>query len=283
MKSPKRVHLQAGDAESHSGIDEIRTALRAHGGSDQGWTGRLDSLFENPDQTIPGQKRYAFGVEGVSERLRRAVGKGYLTDDRLISDTTRFFDSIEGDGKGRGAWHIIAGLPGERRGEELALAKVIDRINDLRRGKVARNLSLHWQPFQPLPGTPMQWCAGGTGARGKIARLRFVESHDWVRVRQLGGRSDSMALVCTVLARADERGATLLEALSEGAVTPDKAAAIAGTTYGALEPNEPLPWEFIKTAHDRTVLRRAYDVMLARLAMDSRGRDSGRPDPEGAP
>ena len=55
VKGGKRVHLQAGDAESHSGIDEIRTALKAHCGSDQGWTGRLDSLFENPDQTIPGQ------------------------------------------------------------------------------------------------------------------------------------------------------------------------------------------------------------------------------------
>jgi len=265
-KSPKRVHLQAGDAESHSGIDEIRTALKAHGGHDQGWTGRLDSLFENPDQTIPGQKRYAFGVEGVSERLRRAVGKGYLTDDRLVSDTDRFFDSIEGDSKGRGAWHIIAGLPGERRGEELALAKVIDRINDRRRGRIARNLSLHWQPFQPLPGTPMQWCAGGSGARQKIARLRFVEDHDWVRVRQLGGRTDSMALVCTVLARADERGASLLEELATRTVTPDEAAAITGTTYGPLDPDIELPWDFIRTSYDKTVLRRAYDVMIGRLS-----------------
>ena len=89
-RSPKLVHLQAGDAESHSGIDEIRTALRAHGGHDQGWTGRLDSLFENPDQTIPGQKRYAFGIEGMSYRLRAAVGKGYLTDERLVDDTCHF-------------------------------------------------------------------------------------------------------------------------------------------------------------------------------------------------
>jgi len=265
-RSPKRVHLQAGDAESHSGIDEIRTSLKAHGGNDQGWTGRLDSLFENPDQTIPGQKRYAFGVEGVSYRLRRAVGKGYLTDERLASDTARFFESIEGEGKGRGAWHIIAGLPGERRGEEIALARVIEQIDNQRRGKTPRNLSLHWQPFQPLPGTPMQWCAGGTGARGKIARLRFVEKHDWIRVRQLGGRTDAMALVCTVLARSGELGAGLLEQIAERTVTPDEAAQIARTTYGALDVDADLPWDFIKTAFGKSVLRKAHDVMLGRLA-----------------
>lgn len=266
-KGGKRVHLQAGDAESHSGIDEIRTALKAHGGSDQGWTGRLDSLFENPDQTIPGQKRYAFGVEGVSERLRRAVGKGYLTDDRLVEDTARFFRSIEGDGKGRGAWHIISGLPGERRYEELALAKVIQRIDKHVRYSTPRNLALHWQPFQPIPGTPMQWCAGGTGARQKIDALRFIESKcNFVRVRQLGGRTDTMALVCTVLARSDERGADLLEVLGERMVSPHDAASIAGTTFGALDPDAPLPWDFVATAYPKATLRRAYDVMVSRLA-----------------
>jgi hypothetical protein len=265
-RSPKRVHLQAGDAESHSGIDEIRTALRAHGGSDQGWTGRLDSLFENPDQTIPGQKRYAFGVEGVSYRLRRAVGKGYLTDDRLVDDTVRFFESIEGEGKGRGAWHIITGLPGERAGEEMALARVIDRIDESRRGKTARNLALHWQPFQPLPGTPMQWCGGGTGARKKIARLSFLERNDWCRIRQLGGRSDSMALVCTVLARSDERGALLLEAMAEDTVTPEQASQITGAPIGPIDPDAALPWDFIRTQFAKPVLRRAYDVMLGRLS-----------------
>lgn len=146
-----------------------------------------------------------------------------------------------------------------------ALAKVIDGINARMRGKTARNLALHWQPFQPLPGTPMQWCAGGTGARGKIARLRFVEKHDWVRVRQLGGRSDSMALVCTVLARSDERGAGLLEQMAERIVTPDEAAALAGTTYGPLDPDVPLPWNFIRAAHEPSVLRKAYDVTMGRL------------------
>lgn len=264
-ESGKRVHLQAGDAESHSGIDEIRTALRAHGGSDQGWTGRLDSLFENPDQTIPGQKRYAFGVEGVSFRLRRAVGKGYLTDDRLVDDTVRFLNAIEGDGVGRAAWHVIAGLPTERLDDARQLDSVVRRIDERRRWKKHRNLSIHWQPFQPLPGTPMQWCAAGRGARLMAGALSGLESLSWVRVRHVTGRTDDMARVCSVLARSDERGAALLEALAAGRVTVQDAERITGTTEGALDPDAPLPWDFVRTTHDKSVLRRAYDVMQSRL------------------
>lgn len=266
-RSGKLVHLQAGDAESHSGIDEIRHALRAHGGSDQGWTGRLDSLFENPDQTIPGQKRYAFGVEGVSHRLRAAVGKGYLTDERLIDDTVRFFRSIEGEGKGRGAWHIITGLPTQRDSEALGLLRVLQAIDDrVRRSRgTARNLSLHIQPFQPLPGTPMQWCAAGSGARRLGGMLRDAERLSWCRGRIISGRTDEVALLCSVLARADERGADLLAELAQRQVSPREAEAITGATLGALDIDAPLAWDFVRTQHGPEVLRRAYDAMARRL------------------
>jgi len=262
-KSPRLVHLQAGDAESHSGIDEIRRGLRAHGGYDQGWTGRLDTLLENPDQTVPGQKRYAFGVEGVSHRLRAAVGKGYLTDERLIDDTLRFFDTIEGEGKGRAAWHLITGLPTETPGEVTALIDVIDEIDRRQSRGVARNLSLHWQPFQPLPGTPMQWCAAGRGARDRARML--ATRGTWCRVRSVGGRTDSMALICSSLARADERGADLLEALASGPVSVSDAERISGSTTGALDPDAPLPWDFVRSHHDKSTARRAYDAMMRRL------------------
>jgi radical SAM superfamily enzyme YgiQ (UPF0313 family) len=264
-RSPRRVHLQAGDAESHSGIDEIRSALREHGGSDQGWTGRLDSLFENPDQTVPGQKRYAFGVEGVSWRLRRAVGKGYLTDERLAADTCRFFAAVEGDRYGRAAWHMISGLPGERPAEVLDLIRVIQDIDARRRGMTVRNLAVHWQPFQPLPGTPMQWCGAGHSARRMAGVLDGLRPA-WLKFRQVAGRTDGMALVCTILSRsAGEGAARLLEALADGPVTVTAAGDLAGATAGPLDPDSALPWDFIAAAHPRATLRRAYDVMLGRL------------------
>lgn len=263
--SPKTVHLQAGDAESHSAIDEIRRGLREHGGYDQGWTGRLDSLFENPDQTVPGNKRYAFGVEGVNHRIRAAVGKAYLTDERLIDDTVRFFDSIEGDGKGRAAWHLITGWPSETLTDLRSLIGVVDEIDRRRRGKTARNLSIHWQPFQPLPGTPLQWCAAGRGARLHADALK--SRGNWCRVASVGGRTDAMALLCSVLARSDERGADLLELIATGArVSIETAERVTGSTTGALDPDAPLPWDFVGQHYGRPVLRRAYDAAMRRFA-----------------
>lgn len=270
-RSPKLVHLQAGDAESHSGIDQIRATLRQHGGHDQGWTGRLDTLFENPDQTIPGQKRYAFGVEGVSYRIRRAVGKGYLTDERLENDTIRFFESLLPDstGKpsaGRAAWHVIAGWPTEKPQETIDLLRVVNRIVDRWHGKPTKRLAIHWQPFQPLPGTPAQWCAAGAGAKKQAAFFEFSKKESpWVYLTQQGGRTDLMCLVTTILCRSDERGADLLEAMDRGRVLPEQAEAITGATHQALDPDAPLPWDFVAQHYKRDVLRRAYDVMMSRL------------------
>lgn len=266
-RSSKLVHLQAGDAESHSGIAEIREALREHGGRDNGWTGRLDTLLDNPDVEIGGAKKYAFGVEGVSHRLRAAVGKGYLTDDRLVGDTLRFFSRVESGHVGRGAWHVIAGLPTEGKADALELLRVLGRLDAEHPRRLGhRNLTLHWQPFQPLPGTPMQWCGAGGGARRLAGLVKGAESQQWVRVRQLVGRTDDMARICTILARSDARGAALLEELAVRKVAVQEAAEIAGVGDGSLDPDAPLPWDFIATSYPRATLRRAHDVMMRRLA-----------------
>ncbi|MBK8912977.1 MAG: hypothetical protein IPM61_16885 [Chlorobi bacterium] len=106
MFTCKRVTLKA---IQRSG--DPRRIAPAWKGRDNGWTGRLDTTLSNPDARVPGTKRYAFGVEGVSARLRRAVGKGYLTDARLIRDTVDILNKTEERFYGRAAWHLISGLP----------------------------------------------------------------------------------------------------------------------------------------------------------------------------
>lgn len=262
--SRKPVHLQAGDAEAHSGITEIREAIAGLGGRDSGWTGRLDSLLENPDNAIRGDKRYAFGVEAMTHRTRRAIGKGYLTDERLVSGTLDVFARMPDGTRGRAAWHMIAGLPGERFGDTRDFMRVLQAIDDGMRASHARNLSIHWQPFQPLPFTPMQWAACGGGAR-KLADV--VSSHKTQRysVRHVSGRTDTMARMCTVLSRADERGADLLEAIAARDVSPDEAEAICGIGYGELDTDAPMPWEFVRGQYSMEQLRKAYRVVLSRI------------------
>lgn len=257
--SPKEVHLQAGDAESHSGIDAMRAALLRAGSRDSGWTGRLDTVGDE----VASEKRYAFGVEAMTYRVRRAIGKN-ITDEDLVSSTARVMRSIRGEGKGRTCWHMIAGLPGERPKDIEAFLRILGALDDRMRGRTPRNLTIHWQPFQPLPGTPMQWFACGSGARKLSSMIRVANS--WAPVRSLAGRSDDVAKICTVLARADRRGVDLLDAIGVRRVTPNEAAKIAGSCYLSIDPDVSLPWDWIRHTYPKSVLRRGYESVIRRLS-----------------
>jgi radical SAM superfamily enzyme YgiQ (UPF0313 family) len=261
-QGPRQIHLQAGDAESHSGIGQIRAAMVEHGARDSGWTGRLDTV--NTGDEIAGGKRYAFGVEGVSHRLRRLVGKGWLTDERLVSSTVDVLKATEQTSTGRAAWHMIAGLPTARLDETLDLLRVLQAIDNELRGTVHRNLAIHWQPFQPIPGTPLQWCAAGSGARKMAGLLRGAESMTWLHVRQQTGRTDEMARLCTVLSRADERGSGLLARMADRNVSADEAAELCGVGWGALPVDASLPWDWIEGWMSKDALARCHKAALAR-------------------
>lgn len=262
--SGRRVHLQAGDAESHSGIAQIREGLTRLSVMDQGWTGRLDSFFEHPDVgEVSGQKRYAFGVEALSHRIRRAIGKPKLTDDYLVDATVAYLSRVDEKSVGRACWHVIAGLPTETLSDVQSFGKVLQRIND--KLHVKRNLEIHWQPFQPLPGTPMQWCAAGGGARKLAARLKSWEHMPFLRMRSFPGRGDEMAIMCSILARSDKRGVGVIEAYRDGVLTTALARAITGTSEHELDPSDPLPWDFVQHSYSRHILERAHSVMMRRL------------------
>ena len=57
----------------------------------------------------------------------------------------------------------------------------------------------------------------------------------------------------------------LLERLACGPVSVADAERMTGSTTGALDPDAPVPWEFIATSQSPATLRRAYDVMMARF------------------
>lgn len=265
--SSKIVHLQAGDAESHSEILAIRDALRAHGGRDNGWTGRLDTTLSNPETRIPGTKRYAFGVEGVSQRLRRAVGKGYLSDARLVRDTVDILNRTEQQFFGRAAWHMISGLPTEDFREVEELKSVVREIDRRLPGTMRRNLALHWQPFQPLPGTPMQWFGVGGGVEKKERQCRDLEKLPRLRVTQATGRRDYMAAATTILSRATpEGGVRVLEAFAgKGRPTLEYLREIGEAHEFAIDPSDPLPWDVIDYSYPRDAMERAYKAVKRRL------------------
>ncbi len=268
---PKRVHLQAGDAESHSGIVELRAALKRHGQSDLGWTGRLDTVIKRlraDGSSVPAQKRYAVGIEGVSHRLRRAIGKPLLTDDALVEWNLELLARIEDDRVGRTCWHLMGGLPTEDAAAETQeLLAVLRRIDQARRHRSAKYIEIHWQPFQPLPGTPMQWCAAGRVSKHAVHSLTVAEDFSNIKVVQYVGRSNEMAQICTILSRSDERGIDLLEALGgPRMVTVAEAERICGVTAGPLPVDAPLPWDFIDSYFPRSTLECAHRCTMDQLA-----------------
>lgn len=146
------------------------------------------------------------------------------------------------------------------------MIRVVEEIDARMRGRTPRNLSMHWQPFSPLPGTPMQWCAVGGGARKLASFLAPLSRLDWCRVRHAHGRTDTLARLCALLARSDERGARLMESYADGRVNLEDAEEMTGSTLGELDPDAPLPWDFIETHMQKASIRKAYDVMMERLA-----------------
>jgi hypothetical protein len=90
-------------------------------------------------------KSVRLGVEGVSERLRRAVAKP--VDNRDLLETTALLIS-----RGVGVrWFFVAGLPGETAADWLELRGLIDGLRQMEKGCVM----LNFHAFIPQPATPL--------------------------------------------------------------------------------------------------------------------------------
>lgn len=90
-------------------------------------------------------KSIRIGVEGVSERLRRAVGKP-ITNTMLSNATIKAWRAGVGV-----RWFFVAGLPCETELDWLELRELIDMIRHERKGVVMMN----FHAFIPQPATPL--------------------------------------------------------------------------------------------------------------------------------
>ena len=90
-------------------------------------------------------KSIRIGVEGVSERLRRGIGKP-ITNEQLCDITIRAWEARVGV-----RWFFIAGLPGENDGDWEELRGLVDVLRTRERGCVMAN----FHAFIPQPATPL--------------------------------------------------------------------------------------------------------------------------------
>lgn len=159
----RAVNVFAPDFSSVSWVDGALNEVQAAGCRNTGVDARADAthrLLKRGD----GVKNYAFGVEGLSERLRAAVGKP-LSRERLISVMRELGDG----GVGYVRWYMILGLPGE---DARDVAEMVDTLR-LTRSAYRGTLGLSFTILAPTPHTPLerdsgQWTQGPAETRQQI-------------------------------------------------------------------------------------------------------------------
>lgn len=266
----REIHLSAGDAEGHSEIVALRRAVARLKLRDHGWTGRLDTMR---DCSVSAGKQFAFGIEGPSIRLRRAVGKGRLTNDYIVDQVEAYWQA----GGRRLMFHLIGGLPSESDADAEEFGDLLDRLALAAPERV--HLQIGRQPFGPLPHTPMQWFAPGltTERIGRVVARHVRGSR--LAVLDKSGQTYAAALLNAVAMRGGPEVAPLMEAGPPRLPSSPLAARMRwegwlrgagldpGRYLGAWDPDAPTPWEHVQSAYPRETVRRAYDRTCRQLGL----------------
>jgi len=144
----KTIRLFAADRFQHTNYKHIRSWMDSHGKTDSGSDVSMRFLLKHKEY-LQFTKKVRIGIEGVSERLRRAVGKP-ATEEEIVE----FVKLVVGAGIKSIDWYMIYGLPGERREDYLEWGELIKRLS-----ATVKNVTIavHWNLFTPSAQTPLQW------------------------------------------------------------------------------------------------------------------------------
>lgn len=214
--------------------------------------------------------------EAGTERLRRVINKHIDDADILEAARSAFHQG----------WRLLKlyfmiGLPTERDEDLAAIVELIKAVVEEGRSilKSPPRLNLSVSSFIPKPHTPFQWLAmdGPDALRNKqdflkdrLKKFRFIEFKD---------HPVAKSLLEAVLSRGDRRvGRLLLAAWRQGArfdswrdrfqmhfwEEGQASVGLESDIYlGALDLEEPLPWDHIDTGVDKGFLRAELNKALA--------------------
>jgi len=211
--------------------------------------------------------------EAGSERLRRVINKD-VTDREI-------FQAI--DLACRHNWqkiklYFMIGLPTETEQDIDAIVTLVEQILEkIRAHKKKMGLHISFSPFVPKPHTPLQWARMENLAEidARIARLKnSLKKYRWIN---MDFHAPQNAIIETILTRGDNRvGGLLLAALQAGEIFSAWAGECHFATWEALidrfncreflteiDPEEPLPWDFIQVNYTKEHLAKEYRKALA--------------------
>jgi len=267
------LNAYAPDYSSLSWVDDLESTMTTASCHPRGRDARMDAtrrLVSRGGQQAG--KTWSFGLEGISERLRRAIGKP-LRNNQIVEGMTEL---AQAGCKGV-KWYFILGLPGEDESDLQELLAVLDETRKVWTSRLDLTLTL----LQPVPHTPLQWDDGhfseaaydrGMAIRRHLAAAHSADGLIWIASQP---KSRSLHEHDTALSRADASAAGYLTALagrksriSDGRWT-ETADAAGWDWRGALPaitPGAAVPWSFVDVGVDQgrvLAARRRYGETMA--------------------
>jgi radical SAM superfamily enzyme YgiQ (UPF0313 family) len=150
-KKRKIFSLFAPERHFHSGFKEINDAVVRLKLTDVGADTRLENL--NKVETNSRKRNATFGLEGISYKLRKSIGKSF-TNDYILKQMGEF--TMNSSTVVSMTTYFIADLPGECDEDWLELTDLFERIEAADWSRHI-NLSPVLNPLSPKPFTPFEY------------------------------------------------------------------------------------------------------------------------------
>jgi radical SAM superfamily enzyme YgiQ (UPF0313 family) len=259
----KSIRMFAADRFQHSQYKQIRTAMDKIGKNDTGSDVSVSFLLNNKNY-LSLTNKVRVGVEGMSERLRKLVGKP-LTDEQLVD----FVISTKAAGIKSMDWYMIYGLPNETQDDWEGFEKLLKEID--------RNIddnyviAIHWNAFTPSSLTPFQYHSSAWGYdRGfkdyirnirlekiKLMHKPLMSSNELVTKRMLAMRStgETKDLIYTLAMN------NSLFKKKEKAILAEYKKITGKDLHAKWDIDDPMPWdEYIH--YDSAKLKKIYKAKV---------------------
>ncbi len=147
----KQMRLFAPERSTHSAFAEIQECALRHNKIDVSVDHRLEEAWK-----LEKFGNIQFGIEGLSHRLRRAVGKKLSREDFV-----RYMEIVHNKPTNHGKPHmgantyLIGGLPMEEERDYVEFAGDLEALNAVLPEEFGLKLIINW--FIPQPFTPLQF------------------------------------------------------------------------------------------------------------------------------
>ena len=159
----KSVRVFAADRFQHHDYQAIRDMMESRGKTDTGSDVSIRFLLQNPGY-LKYTNKVRVGVEGLSHRLRKMIGKPYTNDDII-----KFCTLVRDAGIKSLDFYMIYGLPTETDADVDEYRELLLKLDEIMPPGYA--LAIHWNAFTPSAMTPLQWAAPAQGEFNGVAAL----------------------------------------------------------------------------------------------------------------